>query len=137
MPLGFLCAAPLTTYGAFRSSKIRSSSPRGPKLFAARRPLIVVSKAKDNKPEGAPVDWDSDWNTFKNEDKTVRREVKSNNVFQLPDEGRQVRNDKDVVDDRTNRLTSAWTSESGYLFGIALIAAIACLEGYVWWTSQH
>jgi hypothetical protein len=89
----------------------------------------------EDKPDDAAVDWDSDWKSFQKEGPTLREEVPSGNVFKLPGENRPGRRELDV-DERTKNLTSAWTSEFGYLVGIAVIAVVALLEGYLWWQSQ-
>lgn len=141
MGLAFL--TPVVPLGVGQRSILRSSSttalrPRRGSQVAQRRSSILLSNTpKDDDSKNSDVDWDSSWKTFQkegSEGKTVRREVRTNNVFQLPVERRP---DNDIVDERTNKLTSAWTSESGYLIGIAIIAVIACLEGYVWWQSQQ
>jgi hypothetical protein len=89
----------------------------------------------EDKPDDAAVDWDSDWKSFQKEGPTLREEVPSGNVFKLPGENRPGLRELDV-DERTKNLTSAWTSEFGYLVGIAVIAVVALLEGYLWWQSQ-
>lgn len=124
--------------GGFLQSRLTAASrPARTKPEVPRRSSVSLSIApKDDEKNKQPVDWDSSWRTFQKEEsegKTFKGENMSN-VFELPS-GRRA--DSDIVDDRTNKLTSAWTSESGYLVGIVIIAAVACLEGYVWWQSQH
>lgn len=115
-----------------------ASRPARATPVAPRRSSVSLSNAPrdDDNNKQSDVDWDSSWKTFRDDEsqgKTVKGEG-TDNVFQLPTVRRP---GSDMVDDRTNKLTSAWTSESGYLVGILVIAAIACLEGYVWWQSQH
>lgn len=98
--------------------------------------MLSNAPQEDNENKQSDVDWDSSWKTFQqqeSEGKSIEGE-KTDNVFELPTARRP---GTEFVDDRTDKLTSAWTSESGYLVGIVIIAAIACLEGYVWWQSQH
>lgn len=91
-----------------------------------------MSKQSDgDTPEN--IDWDSDWKDYQGREAGSRRDPSAGNVFRLG--GDAERTAADIVDERTEKLTGAWTSETGYLIGIIVIALVAAGEGYVWWSS--
>jgi Protein of unknown function (DUF1168) len=98
------------------------------------RPAEMCAKSPEEADE-PPVDWDKDWKTFQSQGRTVRREVPSTNLFKLPEPLGNV-STNGLSGGRTERVTSAWTNETGYLIGIVVIVLVAVAEGYVWWESQ-
>lgn len=96
------------------------------------RPLYRTRMCKDSKGDGPEnIDWDSDWKDYQG--RTVERDT-ADNVFKLGG-GAESRGNS-AIDERVERVTGAWTSETGYLIGIVVIVLIAVGESYVWWQSQ-
>lgn len=86
-------------------------------------------------------DWDESWTNF-NQRQQRRGEVNSNDVggggvFKFAsslDQQQQQRQDT-VEDKRVEDLTNAWSNESGFLYGIAIIVLIGMFYVYVYATG--
>lgn len=80
--------------------------------------------------ENTTADWDTSWNELS--------KSRSGGVFSFPSEGSEsdVTNPNvDLIDKRTERLTSLWTNENGYLFGIVGLFGILAFYAYVFQTG--
>jgi hypothetical protein len=101
---------------------------------ALRRSLLLRMGLFDDKDtKSDDVDWDASWKEYA--DKGVAEKSKGRNVFKLSGNDTSSRSN-DPSDPRTGQLTSAWTVESGYLFGIAICIALAGFVAYTWSQSQ-
>lgn len=108
---------------------------RGKRLAVrrARASVVVMTGGAPEKPEESdigdetPPNWDSSWKDF--------QEAQENGgVFKLPQEGFEEKQ-KDFEGERIERLTSAWSNDTGFLVGIGVIGLIGLFYGYVIATS--
>ncbi|KAI0564948.1 hypothetical protein FGB62_22g340 [Gracilaria domingensis] len=74
---------------------------------------------------GEPRDWDSSWNDY--------QQKRNGGVFKLPDQ--TTNKTQDMIDERTDRITSIWANENGFLLAIGVILLIAAFYGYVYATG--
>ena len=85
---------------------------------------MVTEGGKEEEDSGKKDrDWDSSWTEFSKN--------RSGGVFELPDDRPTDGNIK-VEDERVEKLTSAFSNETGFLLGIGVIALIAVFYGYVY-----
>lgn len=97
----------------------------------ARRGRKVLLMARDEGEDDAQGeendhdrrDWDTSWAKFKE-----RQE--GGGVFKLPPQESQ-RKQRAVEDERTEKLTDAWSNDNGFLLGIGVIVLIGLFYGYV------
>lgn len=109
-----------------QSSRVRFAST--PRRQISRTHFMKAEDKKDppsddEKPKDG-VDWDSSWNEYSSS--------RSGGVFQLnpePDE------DREKEDERIEKLTSAWSSEIGFLLAIGVIVLIGAFYAYVYATG--
>ena len=78
-------------------------------------------KDKEDDEAGKP-DWNSSWNEFSKK--------RQGGVFGLAEES--LPEQRQRVDKQTDRLTSAWSNDAGFLVGIGVIGLIAAFYIYVY-----
>lgn len=81
----------------------------------------------DEDNDDASRDWDSSWKEF-------QKKSTDGGVFDLPPENPDEKT-VDVEGQRVERLTTAWSNESGFLIGIGVIGLIGLFYGYVFATG--
>jgi hypothetical protein len=113
--------------------KARTSCLDRSRVVLCRSLLLRMGLFDDKDTKSDDVDWDASWKEFA--DKGVAEQSKGRNVFKLSGNDTSSRSNN-PSDPRTGQLTSAWTVESGYLFGIALCIALAGFVAYTWSQSQ-
>lgn len=128
---------------------LRTAYRRQYSFPGCRLPLVMSSDDKNQKNQSSgdrndssdesevSNDWDASWSEY-----SKRR---SGGVFGLPSDDKSVnRNggasqnssiDSSVTDERTERLTSLWSSENGFLIGIGVILFVAMFYIYVYNTG--
>jgi hypothetical protein len=65
----------------------------------------------------------------KTEEGSLQENQDSGGVFRIATEESPV---KEMLDERTNRFTDAWSNESGFLAGIGVIFLVGCFYLYAW-----
>jgi hypothetical protein len=65
----------------------------------------------------------------KTEEGSLQDNQDSGGVFRISTEESPV---KEMLDERTKRMTDAWTNESGFLAGIGVIFLVGCFYVYAW-----
>lgn len=73
-------------------------------------------------------DWDDSWSEFK------QKQEEGGGIFKLPPEESQ-RKRRAIEDERTEKLTDAWSNDTGFLAGIGVIVLIGLFYGYVFATG--
>lgn len=104
-------------------------------LQTARRGRKTLFMAKDDRKDSAQErddeqgkkDWDTSWTEFK-------EKQDGGGLFKLPPEESQ-RKQRAFEDERTERLTNAWSNDRGFLLGIGVIVLIGLFYGYVFMTG--
>lgn len=79
-------------------------------------------------------DWDKSWAMFR------EKEMESGGLFRLGSEREEQTSGRTQPEDRrVERLTDAWSNETGFLAGIAVVALIGMFYAYVFFTGgiQH
>lgn len=118
---------PITSFHPLEKRNL--DAHRGVLLSSQRRvrakcPVMVTEGGKEEEDSGKKDrDWDSSWTEFSKN--------RSGGVFELPDDRPTDGNIK-VEDERVEKLTSAFSNETGFLLGIGVIALIAVFYGYVY-----
>lgn len=82
----------------------------------------------DSENRDKPQDWDSSWKDFKETTNS------GGGVFELPPETFEEKQ-TDFEGERVEKLTNAWSNESGFLVGIAFIGLIGLFYAYVYATG--
>lgn len=83
---------------------------------------------EENDPDNEnPADWDSSW-------KDYQERQANGGVFKLPPED-YAQKQTDFEGEQVEKLTSAWSNDTGFLIGIGVIGLIALFYGYVFLTG--
>lgn len=97
------------------------------------RVAIMTGAGEPQKPEESdtgdenPPDWDSSWKDFQEREE-------NGGVFKLPPEGFEEKQ-KEFEGERIEKLTAAWSNDTGFLVGIGVIGLIGLFYGYVFATG--